>query len=379
MNLALKHYAKSNFPDSKSDLFAMFIERGFEWCKSSGFNGMVTMQSWMFLSSFESMRENLLLNRTIQTMAHLGARAFGEISGEVVQTTAFVLQGQHFRGFKPVFFRLVEGREQQKAATVRSGQSRFATTIQDDFRKIPGSPIAYWVSERLRDSFLGRLPLGAMIESRVGMATGDNARFVRGWQEVNFTSIGFSLDRMEARSSKKKWFPYANGGESTKWYGNHLDVVNWENDGAILQTELHETGRIRAHNFNLDKIFVGGATWSLINANYFAVRYLPKGFSFSSGAPSLFCDAAKQHPIIGYLNSPFSASLLNAINPTVNNNSGDIDKLPYGLDDIQEGKIRLVVQEIVGLSKESWDSSEVSWDFSGHPLTSPSFIRNSLG
>jgi hypothetical protein len=368
MNPALKDYARTTYPDSKSDLFAMFMERGFEWSKPSGYNSMVTMQSWMFLSSFESMREKLLLERTIQTMAHLGSRAFSEISGEIVQTTAFVFNRRYLAGFKPVFFRLVEGQEAKKQNELKAGLNRFDSVIQSEFSEIPGSPLAYWISANLRNAFVGRSPLADVMESRVGMATGDNVRFVRGWFEVAVPRIGFGYSREQAKLSDRKWFPYANGGEANKWYSNHYDVVDWEDDGNTLQTDLHESGRIRAHNFNLDKIFIGGATWSLINSNFFAVRCLPTGFLFSSGAPSLFCSEEDLYPIIGYLNSPFASFLLKAINPTLNNNSGDIDKLPYALNASQRAEAGATVKKIVALSKLDWDKSEVSWDFSRLPI-----------
>lgn len=235
MNTALKDFAKKKFPDSKSDLFAMFIERGFGWCKESGFNSMVTMQSWMFLSSYEAMREKLLQDRTIQTMAHLGARAFPEISGEVVQTTAFVMQGQHINGFKPVFFRLVDTGQDQKESELRSGLNRFDSTIQDDFKKIPGSPIAYWVNIQTRNLFSGNKLLGEISEPRRGLATNDNNKFIRRWAEVSNQKMAFgSINREDAKNSNKKWFPYNKGGEFRKWYGNNEYLVNWENDGEEM-------------------------------------------------------------------------------------------------------------------------------------------------
>ena len=178
MNGDLKEFAKDNFPDSKSDLFAMFMERGFGWCKASGFNSMVTMQSWMFLSSYEVLREKLLRDRTIQTMAHLGARAFPEISGEVVQSTAFVMQGKHLEGFKPVFFRLVDVDQDQKESALKQGLNRFDSAIQDDFKKIPGSPIAYWLSNNSFKVFENSKTIQNIAEPRQGMATSDVNRFI---------------------------------------------------------------------------------------------------------------------------------------------------------------------------------------------------------
>ena len=222
MNPALKDFAKKKFPDSKSDLFAMFIERGFNWCKDSGFNSMVTMQSWMFLSSYEAMREKLLQYRTIQTMAHLGARAFPEISGEVVQTTAFVMQGQYINGFKPVFFRLVDVEQNQKEIVLKQGLNRFDTAIQDDFKKIPGSPVAYWVSDGLRNIFSENSPLGELCLTKQGMATGDNDSFLRLWFEIDWEAANLTSPNMSSFwKSKAKYARYNKGGAYRKWYGNN--------------------------------------------------------------------------------------------------------------------------------------------------------------
>ncbi|EYT43918.1 eco57I restriction-modification methylase family protein, partial [Acinetobacter sp. 478810] len=274
MNTALKDFAKKKFPDSKSDLFAMFIERGFGWCKESGFNSMVTMQSWMFLSSYEAMREKLLQDRTIQTMAHLGARAFPEISGEVVQTTAFVMQGQHINGFKPVFFRLVDTGQDQKESELRSGLNRFDSTIQDDFKKIPGSPIAYWVNIQTRNLFSGNKLLGEISEPRRGLATNDNNKFIRRWAEVSNQKMAFgSINREDAKNSNKKWFPYNKGGEFRKWYGNNEYLVNWENDGEEIFTLAKKLyGSPTRTIKNLQYYFRNGISWSMIGSGTFSVR-----------------------------------------------------------------------------------------------------------
>ena len=232
MNTALKDFAKKQFPDSKSDLFAMFIERGFEWCKDSGFNSMVTMQSWMFLSSYEAMREKLLQDRTIQNMAHLGARAFPEISGEVVQTTAFVMQGQYINGFKPVFFRLVDTGQDQKESELRSGLNRFDSTIQDDFKKIPGSPIAYWLSDNIKKAFETGYPLGNISSPRKGNSTSNNDKFLRYWPEVKITNFGI---RQPEYNSSYRWYPYNKGGGFLKWYGHNNYLIDWQEQGKAIR------------------------------------------------------------------------------------------------------------------------------------------------
>jgi len=356
MNAVLKDYAKRTFPDSKSDLFAMFIERGFEWCKPSGFNSMVTMQSWMFLSSFETMREKLLTERTIATMAHLGARAFGEISGEVVQTTAFVLQGKHFNGYKPVFFRLVDGQEEQKNMALLAGQNRFNTTVQDDFKKIPGSPIAYWVSKTLRSVFSGNSLLRILAEVKQGLATADNDRFLRFWPEVPFTRLGLEFCSRElAQASGKRWFPHSKGGEFRKWYGNREWVVNWEDDGKEL-FDFRPRSVIR----NPALYFKECITWTLISSSATAFRFEPEGNIIGHKGPGIFAPREQLLPIIALLNSKVSKVLLEILAPTIGFEVGQVAQVPVL-------KVDEVNFEPVRLAREDWDFNEFSWDFQKLP------------
>ncbi len=226
----------------------------------------------MFLSSYEAMREKLLQDRTIQTMAHLGARAFPEISGEVVQTTAFVMQGQHINGFKPVFFRLVDIGQDQKESELRSGLNRFDSTIQNDFKKIPGSPVAYWVSEKVREVFEISPSMKEIGDGRQGLSTGDNLKFIRSWSEINWDHIGLNLpSRDAAKLSLKKWFPHNKGGEYRKWYGNHEFVINWFNDGEELNN-FKPKSVIRNPNY----YFKPAITWSDVTSSSNGFRFCPK-------------------------------------------------------------------------------------------------------
>ncbi|QOW48141.1 MULTISPECIES: BREX-1 system adenine-specific DNA-methyltransferase PglX [Acinetobacter] len=368
MNAILKDFAKKKFPDSKSDLFSMFIERGFAWCKDSGFNSMVTMQSWMFLSSYEAMREKLLQDRTIQTMAHLGARAFPEISGEVVQTTAFVMQGQHINGFKPVFFRLVDTGQDQKESELRSGLNRFDSTIQDDFKKIPGSPIAYWVSDNVREIFDISPSLSSIAETRKGMVTGNNENYVRSWYEIkisNFGAAGYS--RESAKSSGLKWFPYNKGGGFRKWYGNKIDVVNWQNDGALLQSAKHPTeNRVWATNFNLDYIFKPNVNWGAVTSSDFSARYSCGSELFDAGGSAAFTGNYPLMLLIAYLNSYVASYCLKTINPTLNFQAGNISNLPIKI--MNSDTVTTYTSKLIDLSKTDWDSYEISWEFTENPV-----------
>jgi type II restriction/modification system DNA methylase subunit YeeA len=370
MNPALKDFAKVTFPDSKSDLFAMFMERGFDWCKASGFNSMVTMQSWMFLSSYEAMRVKLLTDRTIQTMAHLGARAFSEISGEIVQTTAFVLQGQRLKGFKPVFFRLVEGQEEQKETSLRAGQNRFDVTAQDDFKKISGSPLAYWVTDALRNCFEKGNPIEKLAKPRQGMATTNNALFLRLWSEVDIRKMGLDFDSEEdAESSKLKWFPYNKGGEYRRWYGNNDYVVNFENSGKAICEYIDNTPGVKVASngrvINREFYFKPGITWSFVSSSYFGVRQSEKGFVFDVGGSTAFPDKKYINLFTGLLCSKISTIFMATLNPTLNFQVGNVGSIPVmdGLEENHGQAVSAVVAEAVRVAKADWNDFETSWNF----------------
>lgn len=348
MNAILKDFAKKKFPDSKSDLFSMFIERGFAWCKESGFNSMVTMQSWMFLSSYEAMREKLLQDRTIQTMAHLGARAFPEISGEVVQTTAFVMQGQHINGFKPVFFRLVDTGQDQKESELRSGLNRFDSTIQDDFKKIPGSPIAYWISEKVREIFENSKRLSDFSEIGKGLDTGDNNRFLRLWFEITLT--------------KDKWIPCQKGGPFRKWYGNNEFVINWENEGYELKKSSNSNLR-NSHNY-----FKSGLTWTRVSSSTTAFRFFQEGQIFESTGPCLFPKEISLFGILCFLNSKVTLKILKFLAPTLDFQSGHISTIPILNIDWNDDRLQNISHNCIEIAKSDWDAYEISWDFSQNPL-----------
>ncbi|HHY0348236.1 TPA: BREX-1 system adenine-specific DNA-methyltransferase PglX [Vibrio cholerae] len=352
MNAALKDFAKKSYPNSKSDLFAIFMERVFNFLKENGYNAQVNMQSWMFLSSFEKMRESLLDTKTIITMAHLGARAFGQISGEVVQTTAWVLSKYHISKFVPSFFRLVEGKEADKKNSLLKKDYLFASTTQSDFKKIPGSPIAYWLNRIIIESFSKTGALGDDLPVRGGMTTADNDRFVRLWHEIN-----------NSEQDKKKWVPYNKGGEYRKWYGNQNWVVLWNDDGA----EIKATGRASVRSEEL--YFHEMIGWTDITSfSQLGVRYYPKGFIFDASGPSLFPNDSRQAKIIlGYLTSKVAAEIVHALNPTLHVQAGNIASLP-SVKNIDENQVISLVEKLVEISRADWDSAETSWNFKTHPI-----------
>ncbi|TXI44179.1 BREX-1 system adenine-specific DNA-methyltransferase PglX [Methylophilus sp.] len=359
MNAALKDYAKVTFPESKSDLFAMFIERGFEWCKTFGFNSMVTMQSWMFLSSYEAMREKLLANRTIHTMAHLGARAFSEISGEVVQTTSFVLQKNHSNDFKPVFFRLVDGQEAEKEMALKTNHFRFDNTVQDDFKKIPGSPVVYWLSNKLLELFKTQIKLGDVCKLFKGLSTGENERFIRFWYEVGHQNIYFNCK--ESSSSKqdlRKWYPCNKGGEFRKWYGNQDGVIDWYRDGELLRSLTPKSVIRSPQNY-----FSPSLSWSKVTSGIFSMRFFDSGFVSLDSTSALISDNDLTDLLACINSKPFS-DLLSATSATLNYEISHLDRMPI----ILIKNASLGVKVCIGIAKSDWDSYETSWDFSENPL-----------
>ncbi|MDP2901504.1 MAG: BREX-1 system adenine-specific DNA-methyltransferase PglX, partial [Methylovulum sp.] len=367
MNGALKDFAKKHFPDSKADLFAMFIERGFGWCKASGFNAQVTMQSWMFLSSYEAMREKLLSQKTLNTMAHLGARAFSEISGEVVQTTAFVFHGNYFSGYKPAFFRLVDGNEEQKQTALLSGQNRFDKTVQEDFKKISGSPVAYWVSDKVRNIFTTSSKLEDLAKPRQGMASSDDKRFVRIWHEVPFSKIGLNAkNAVDANNSNKKWFPYDKGGNYRKWYGNNEFLVNWENNGKdLLDYAASLYGSPTRTIKSISMYFKEGITWTAITSGKLSVRFSPQGHIFSNAGMKLFNESSSDLFFnLAFLNSKVSEYLVGCLSQTLNFDQGIIAKLPI----IKVNQFYNFSSQLIDIAKTDWDNYETSWDFTENPL-----------
>ena len=377
MNALVKKFAKDHFPDAKSDLFACFIERGYTLAKDAGHNAMVTMQSWMFLSSFEKMRERMLSKKTILTMAHLGARAFGSISGEVVQTVAFVFNNRRRQGYKPVFFRLLSGGEAEKRMALANSDQRFDTIAQDEFKKIPGSPVAYWVSERLRAVFERGTPLGKLVDAKQGLATADNDQFLRRWYEVDQEKCGYGFtSRVAAAESRKKWFPYNKGGEFRRWFGNNEYLVNWEDDGKDIFAF-----RPRSAIRNPDYYFQPSVTWSFVSSSYFGVRYSEAGAVFDVGGSSAFPTEKDHLWITGFLCSKQVFEFMKVMNPTLNFQVGNVAALPLIKRSVQgrQREIENAVSALIGSARTDWNAYERSWDFQSLPiLTASSDVTSNL-
>lgn len=362
MNAKLSEFVKSKFPDSKSDLFACFIEKCGQLAKPHGFYAMIAQHAFMFLSSYENLRKKLMQKTTVN-MAHLGARAFDEIGGEVVQTTAFVMTG-HIKDYKGTYARLVDTvGENEKRDLFLSGDKRFAAK-QENFSKIPGSPVAYWVSENFIRAFENGRLLGEIASSKQGIATADNNRFLREWYEVNVEKILFDCStHEESKTSPAKWYPYNKGGEFRKWYGNNDYVVNWQYDGAELRN--FKKSVIRNPNFYFMPCF----SWSLISSSVAAFRYKPKGHIFDVAGMSCFSND-KLHYLLALCNSSCAMKVLEVIAPTINYQCGDIANIPVIIPDSDEveNHVKELVKDNIDSCKTDWDYYEVSWDFEKHPL-----------
>ena len=368
MNPNLKDYLKKNFPNSKSDLFAVFIEKCHEYCKLNGFVAMITQQSFMFLSTFEKLRVDLINNHTIVDMAHLGAHAFEEIGGEVVQATTFINRNNFIENYNSTFHRLTEfNSESKKEEEFHNDKNKYFIK-QDNFDKIPGSPIAYWIDNNLISCF-NNTNLSSMGNIKVGLQTGENDRFLRYWFEVDFNKIGFSSKTCEeSELTNKKWFPYNKGGSFRKWYGNQEYIINWEKNGNELRNFKKSVLRNSQFYFN------ESLSWSKISSGKIAFRYYPNGFIFDVAGCSIFLKENLNY-IAGFLNSDICSNILDLISPTLNYEVGHISSLPIIIDESKMDKIENIVLNNISLCENDWNDYETSWNFKKHSIL---FFNNPL-
>lgn len=376
----LGEFTKRSFPRSKADLFAVFIERSMALAQARGFAGLVTMHSWMFISSFAKLREHVLNAARISNMAHLGTRAFDAIGGSVVATTAFVIANAA-SARSGAFLRLVDGEnEEQKQRSLREA----ARSVDSKFRferdsawflALPDAPISYWLSDGLVRSFTSYKALSDIASPRQGLATTDNGKFLRRWHEVSRSHIGFNMNSLaEAEFSGRRWFPYNKGGSARRWYGNHEFVVNWERDGAAIKQNIirkypYLNGNPNFVAKNTEYYFRPAISWSLIGTGPPSFRYYPSGFVFDVAGTSVFPnDSWELEPLLGYLNSSATESLLAAIAPTMNLVGGDIARVPVPpLVEIPQ-EARTLVERLIQFAKDDWDSTEESWEFEAPAL-----------
>ena len=363
MNARLSDYVKKVYPDSKSDLFAVFIERCAQMDKRGGYQAMITQHAWMFLSSFEKLRAKLQLIDTVN-MAHLGARGFDEIGGEVVQTTSFVMRSSHTKGYKGTYCRLLDGEsEKAKAEMFVGGENRYVTE-QDNFSKIPGSPVAYWASDTINKLFSLDAELKKYAEPRHGMSTGNNDLCLKLWHEVPNNEICFTAkNRDEFDKAGKKYAPYKKGGEYRLWYGNNDYVIAYS---ATLRKRMESLSGYRASS--TEYFFRPSINWSDVTSGKFGVRLSPNGFAFDGRGASMFCNEDIRFYLAALMSSKLASYFLDMLNPTLTFNIENIAAIPTIIDKEKKLDVDWKAEECYDCSKSDWDSFETSWDFAEHPL-----------
>lgn len=358
MNAALSDFVKKNFPDSKSDLFACFIEKCGQLAKENGFYAMITQHAWMFLSSYENLRKKLMIKTTVN-MAHLGARAFDEIGGEVVQTTAFVQTG-HIADYKGTYVRLVDiVGENEKCELFLSGEKRY-NAKQENFSKIPGSPVAYWVSGKVFTCFEKAETIDNVSYPRQGLATGNNDLFLRMWHEVDVNDIKFdATSQKEFFETGLKYVPYNKGGSFRKWFANMEFIIHFDKKHYdILAT-------VGNHLPSRDFYFRESITWSKVTSGGLSMRYIPNGSAFDVAGCSIFCDENLMY-MLGFVNSCVMQNLMNVLSQTLNYEVGSVKSIPIIYNDID--KVESLVEENVAISKIDLMSYETHSEFERHPL-----------
>lgn len=361
MGAKLSDYVKKYYPDTKSDMSTVCMEKTLTMCKANGYMAMINIPVWMFLSSYEKLREKMLYGNTITSMVHPGRGIFGSDFG----TTSFVIGKRFIRNYHGTYRRLFDVQGEVKSIEDReqaflSGKGHF-TAQQSDFAKIPGSPVAYWVSRQLFNVFENYPNLEKYASPKQGLITGDNDRFLRFWHEVSKENTAFERD------NSKKWMPINKGGEFRRWYGNQEYVVNWENEGSEILNFKDEKGKLRSRPQNLLYNFRKSLSWSLVTSGGFSVRYFPEHFMFNVAGISCFPEAHLLY-ILGLLNTKIVSNITQILNPTINMNAGDVAKVPIVIDKENEPQITSIVEEMVSMSKSDWDDYETSWDFNEHPL-----------
>lgn len=369
MDKWLANWAKKHYPDSKRDLCTCFIERGFTLAKPCGFSAMVTMQSWMFLGSFEALREKTLKERSIASMAHLGTRAFDAIGGEVVATTATVFGGSPADA-PASYLRLVDfDGEAAKEEAIREAIANptcgwFYRRSTGAFKSIPGTPIAYWASEKQRAAFESLSALSTYAYGCNGMTTGENAKFLRIWHEVSISRIGFETqDVSETRGKAFRWFPYNKGGEFRKWYGNRDYVINWEDNGRDIRDNGHLVPR------SMNYMFRRGVSWSKISSGKIAFRVEDPGRMFDVAGLCLFPlkEEINLAALAAFGNATVASSFLEFLSPTLNFEVGDVSSIPIS-EEVYSKTIEMLAKACVDISSADWCSREISCGFLRHPM-----------
>ncbi len=365
----LKRFVQENYADFKADLFAAFMHRNFDFCKENGYSAFMTPFVWMFIKSYEKLREEIIRKKCITTLIQLEYSAFEEAT---VPICTFVLRNFALN-YKGNYLRLSDfkgGMDVQNEMVLKAQEEPSCgyryTAQQDNFSKIPGAPVAYWVGERFLQSFVTGIMLGKIADSKQGLATSDNDKFVRFWYEPSFCKLTLHAhDATEAVKLNAKWVPYNKGGNFRKWYGNNEFVVNWENNGYEIKHLYDKNGKLRSRPQNTQYYFRESGSWSLISSSVAAFRYKPYGHIFDVAGMSFFSDD-NLYFLLGLCNSVYTMQVLAIVAPTINYQCGDIANIPVKL--VLKENVEKKVSDNILLSRNDWDSFETSWDFKKHPM-----------
>ena len=372
MEGSLKQYVEVNYPDTKSDLFATFVLRCLELCNEDGLTGYMTPFVWMFISSYEKLRTCIIDKHFINNLIQLEYSGF---DGATVPVCTFTLRNRSILESKGSYIRLSDfkGSENQAPKSLEAIKNPncgwFYTAKQNEFEKIPGSPIGYWVGNKFLKIYSeSKRTIGDVANPNQALVTGNTELYIRKWHETSINKIGFDFSSREsALKSGLKWFPYNKGGDYRNWYGNFDHIINWENDGLKLQTTLHPNGkRIWAHNFVLDSIFKEGIVWSKITSGKPCFRYSPSGYLYDDASGVCSFEEGYKEVLLGLLCSKVNLIIQNITNPTLNIQPANIRNVPIPNENSE--RITSVVNEIISLAKLEWDSREKSWNFTQNEL-----------
>ncbi len=377
LNTKINKYIEKNYEIGKSELYSAFMVACNNFTKANGIQMMITIHTWMFISSFKNLRKYIIDNLYIENMMHLGPATFEELNSFNVLATAFSFRNQKAEDNKGTYIKLDSYLStEEKIKEFYNKNNRFEIS-QELLKYIKDYPIVYWISDKMRDIFKNQSKLEEFAEPRVGLQTGENAKFVRNWYEIDFKQIGFNYENCEqTKDCKFKWFPYNNGGNYRKWYGNNEAVVDWYDDGRdIKEDKLYKLsiGKCLESNSkpkNTQYYFLPGITWSIFGFSNFGVRIKEKGFIFDVSGSSGFPNEDDTLYILAFLASKVSFAFLSVLAPTVNFQTGNIADLPLKITENKEYRDRInkLALENIELSKKDWDNFELSWNFKNHPL-----------
>ena len=363
MNAALKDFVTKKYPSSKADLFAVFIEISLNLNMVNGKLGIINQESWLFNSSYKELRKNVVEKYQIESLLHLGTRAFDELSGEKVRSVTFVLSNSK-SSKKGNYYKLTEyNNSNAKNVAFLKKENQYYNVDQKDFLKIDGTPFAYWITKTVLTLFKENKKLSDYSEPRKGNSTSDNDRFLKLWFEISIIKLGLGCNEVNTALEKlKKWIPYNKGGGTRKWYGNNEYLIDWSNNG-------NEIRKIKTAVVTNEQYYMKpGLTWSAISSKTFGIRYFDEGFIFDNNGCCLFELNDNRDYLAALLNSKVFFHIIGQLNPALAFHPGDVKKFPVIHKEIDES----ISKKNLKLSKKDWDSRETSWDFEQSPLLNES-------